>query len=220
MAKKWIHVITGTNVPQLRGSSGYYFNGDNDPNDSGSYGPDKPTMFWEVIREDQPPYNVVTEKLEQITTFSDLGAPVWGSYDNNLLWIEAWEVIANDLASAQDTKRFMLEDDHGVKIAEGYVFSTNPGITIPINSTDVAWNGAMMAMTKEGVTNPNQTNIHLLDINEVEVIMSLTDWYDEIGLFGVKVLDIDNIYNTSIASIVAATTVAEVDAVTWDFSAA
>lgn len=228
MSKRWIHVTTalhpsGTpNVPLKRSNGKYDLTVEDellDPNEeSGSYGDDQPTKFIEGVVIAKPPYDPVTEQLNQNSTITLEGSSVPGIYNSGLnLWEVIWSVIANGLDEAKSQKRTLLDSDLETATLVGYSVG-NKILTLEENQVNYHSNKiSRMDHLVESGKITGADNVSIQDSNGNIITVTLAIYGDQMANYFDLVRKINDEYLIASDAIIDAVDLAEVDAITWDF---
>ena len=214
---KYIHVVSATKTPENRGSNSTPFEDfASDPNDGVMFGPGERTMFLPVDEPAEPVINKILEKLTATFTDDVNGDPVHGVYvDAETLWRFTWLVEAQDLEAARSLKLFELQQAEGAAVAVGY---TAGNFVFPYTEEFFRlladrhyW---MDIAISDGEIAPG-AQITFSDRQGQEVSVGLTTLRTNFRQFGREYLVIQETTVASVDALEAATTLAEIDAVTW-----
>lgn len=221
MSQEWIHVITATKLPIPRGGSGSPFEiyeDGFDPNVGTPFGPDKESMFLLVSRPEQPELNAVLEQAVQQSTVGANGVSYPGEYTDPT-WTVGWDVVPQDLAVSREIKTGMLYRDRDIRVDIGY--EVNGGtFTFPLTEEFHAllidrYTWLQLAVSQLAV--PSNTKITFSDLANKEVSVGVDTLKTHCIQFGISYLGMNEKVVKARASIAAAETVSQVNAVTWTF---
>jgi len=219
--QEWIHVITASKLPVPRGTdaSPFYFYDDGfDPNVNTPFGPDKESMFLAVSRPALPTLNAVLQQAVQQSTVGPNGASYPGEFTDPT-WTVGWGVVAQDLATSRELKSAMLYRDRDTRVEGGY--EVNGGqLKFPLTEDFLVllqsrYQALKLAVSKLSV--PSNNKIIFSDLQDKEVSVGLTTLEDHVNLFALAYLGMNQKVVKARASIKAAASVEEVNAVTWTF---
>lgn len=217
---KFIHVISATKIPENRGSNTTPFEDfPSNPNDDVTFGPSQRTMFLSVDEPAAPVVNPILEQVNDTFTPDVNGVDVRGVYvGGEDLWRFTWDVVPQDLEVAREIKQLELDQAENAAVAVGYtvgqfVFAFTENFFILLADRHY-W--LDIAITDGEV--PANTEITFSDRTGKEVSVGLATLRSHFRQFGREYLTIQE---TSVASrdrLEAATTLAEIDAVTWSLT--
>lgn len=218
---KYIHVVSATKTPENRGSSGTPFEEwETDPNLNDAFGPAERTMFLLVEEPGSPVYNQVTEKIVPTYTPDAVDKDVRGVYvpgDN--VWRFTWTIEAQDLATAKAIKLNLLAEAKAAHMASGYtVGAFNLPLTREMFTLMTSLKTGMSVALVEGDLLPTDTLV-LQDSNGRKVELKDAQFQNHYSKFFLAYTDPDKVDYDSTEAINDALTLAEVDAVTWNFDA-
>lgn len=218
---KYIHVTSVSKTPENRGSSGSPFEEwASDPNDGTTFGPGERTMFLLVEEPGPPAHNQVTEKLTLTYTPDVDGKDVRGVYvPGDEVWRFTFTVEANTLEDAREAKKDLLSADQDAAFDLGYSVGQ---FVFPFNETffrQLADRHYWMDIAINDGEIPAGASITFADRHGKEVSASLSQLRTHFRQYGSEYLRIFEKEVDARDAIEAANTVAQVDAVAWDFSA-
>lgn len=218
---KYIHVITATKTPENRGSSGTPFEEyETDPNLDPAWGPDQRTMFLPVEEPDPPTYNQVTEKIVPTYTPDVNGKDVRGVYvPGDEAWRFTWTIEAQALQTAKAIKLGLLAEDKATHLAAGYTVGAYVlPLTREMFTLMTSLKTGMSVALVEGDLQPTDKLV-LQDSNGKKVELTDAQFQNHYSKFFLAFTDPDKVDYDATEAINDALTLAEVDAVTWDFNA-
>jgi len=212
VADSWVHVNSTSKDPVLL-SGNYFFEFENgfNPNDGNPFGPAGETMFLPVINIPSPPVNDVLISVTPINTNGVRGGYV------NPNWEFGWTQTTQTLSYAKEIKLLQLETDQQTALDAGHIigqftldFSEEvfQGLDSRYKFLDLAIN--------EGAAPANQT-LTFSDRDGKEVSVNLTQLKTNYVAYGQAYFVILEKAVNKRDAINAATTPAQVDAVTWVF---
>lgn len=216
---KWIHVVTDSKLPTVRGgqSSVYelYEEGFN-PNVDTPFGPDKETMFLPVISPAAPIVNEVIEQVVHVMTTGEGGQQYHGEYLDPE-WVQSWSVVPQELEMSRELKKLMLDVDRDAFVATGYAVGP---FAFPLTEHFFRLLADRLKWLEEAVSAlevPSNTQLTFSDLADKEVSVGLDTLRAHFIGFGKEYL---GMYETVVAAadeIKEATTPAQVNVVTWNF---
>lgn len=216
---EYIHVTSDTKTPENRGTSGTPFEDwETDPNLNPAFGPDERTMFLPVDRVSSYAVNDVLVKLVATYTPDVDGKSVRGVYvPGEEVWRTTWTEQDKTLEEAQSVKLGYLSADQTTALDAGYLIGN---FIFPFTETffrqladrhywlDIAINDGEV---------PANAEITFSDRDGKEVSVGLAALRNNFRQYGSDYLRIFEKEVDARDLINAATTPAEVDAVTWTF---
>lgn len=219
---KWIHVVTASKVPTVRGgqASPYELYEDGfDPNVDTPFGPDKETMFLPVISPAAPVVNDVIEQVVQVKTTGDGGQQYHGEYIDPE-WVQSWIVIPQELEMSRELKKLMLDVARDAFVATGYTVGP---FSFPLTEHFFRLLADRLKWLEEAVSAlevPSNTKLTFSDLADKEVSVGLDSLRTHFIAFGKEYLGMYETMVDAMDSIESASDVGMVNNVTWDFQGA
>lgn len=213
---KYIHVVSQSKVPANRGENRSPFEEfDSDPNGD-KFGPSKRSMFLVVEEPSPPTINPITQIVTPTYTPDISGKNVLGIYiGRDSVWRLTWDVGSNDIDIARDLKAIELQQDEDAVAAVGYPTGV---FVFPFTEEFFRLLQARHYWLDIAITDGEATaeaEITFSDQNGKEVSANLVLLRDYYRQFGKQFLIIFEKTVRATDAMEAATTLAEIDAVTW-----
>lgn len=224
IADDWIHVVTSTKTPTIRSGQTspfeVYENGF-DPNSDGGFGPGQPTMFLPVTKPSPPAINPITQKRAIIKTLGTDSNQYNGQYlvGPPEVWEWTWVVSEQDLSTSKQLKLELLEIDKQVAIDTGYTVGP---YTIDFSEETLNFLHARLLVLERAIAFGDRgvdasTEITISDKNGLEVRLNVAQLESQYVNYGLAYFTIEQKAINKRDAINKATTVQQVDAVTWTF---
>lgn len=217
--KEWVFVRTATKAPAIRTNRTSPFEtfGDVvDPNDGTGFGPGEDFMFIPVVRDIEPSIDPVLEQLSPYETTGDVG----GVYEGKYIapdWVVGWDILPQDLSASKEVQLENLNNAHSLAIETGYLVGQ---YEFPFTesffgrlATRLYW----MENAIEKGTIPASREITFSDKNGKEVQVTAAQLQSHFAAYGNEFMTISEKEVAARSAIAAATTIQEVDAVSWSF---